>query len=177
QLPGLDPERAGAELARLHAAFDAMTTALAAPLGAEQLDQARAGQRAMAQRYGIDPAVWVAAFDRNLSTRDGSTRMRPGPELLGQLRPAMDALDLDPVYRGATCPLLLVQATVDLPEQRPFADLYAAYRRYLAGRIAAAAEANPALRVVHLAGASHAMTAEQPHRIAELITDLLASRG
>jgi hypothetical protein len=34
--------------------------------------------------------------------------------------------------------------------------------------------ANPWLRVVHLDGASHAMVAERPRQLAELVTDFLA---
>jgi hypothetical protein len=47
QLPGLDPARAGAELTRLHAAFTAMTDAMAAPLSADQVARALAGAAAV----------------------------------------------------------------------------------------------------------------------------------
>jgi pimeloyl-ACP methyl ester carboxylesterase len=132
QLAGLDGDRAVAELARLHAAFAAMTAEL----------------------------PWWGS--------------RPGPETVEQVRLAMASLDLIPALRAARCPLLLVLATVDLPQQRPFEELYGAYRRGNSARIAAAGEANPWLRMIELAGASHAMVAEQPARLAALITAFLA---
>jgi pimeloyl-ACP methyl ester carboxylesterase len=181
QLPGLDPTTAAAELARLHATFAAMSTAMAAPLTAEQVSATLAGQRAMAKRYGASGDAWVESFERSLITHDGTTLLRPRPDLTEQLRLALESLDLLPAYRAARCPLLLVLATEDLPEQQPFHELYEAYRQGLFARIAGAAQDNPRLRVVRLAGASHAMVAERPGQLAELITDFLAdaaaSRG
>jgi pimeloyl-ACP methyl ester carboxylesterase len=81
----------------------------------------------------------------------------------------MNHLDLGPVYATTTCPELVVLATRDLPEQEPFADLYAAYRRHLADQAAAIGH----LRYIALADASHAMEVEQPAILAGLITDFL----
>ncbi|MCW3817804.1 alpha/beta hydrolase [Micromonospora sp. DR5-3] len=173
QLAGMDPEQAATQLAKLRAAFDGMAAMLAEPLTAEQLAAVLAGQRAMAERYGAAPEEWVAAFERNLLPGDdGRSRLRPGPELTGQLREAMESLDLIPAYRDTRCPLLLVLATEDLPEQQAFHELYEAYRRATAERLAALD--NPSLRVLHLAGASHAMVAERPQELATLITDFLS---
>lgn len=172
QLAGMDPEQAATELAKLRATFDGMAAMLAEPLSADQLAAALAGQRAMAERYGAAPEDWVAAFERNLAPcDDGRRRLRPGAELTGQLREAMESLDLIPAYRDVRCPLLLVLATEDLPEQQAFHELYDAYRRANAERLAALD--NPSLRVLHLAGASHAMVAERPRELAALITDFL----
>ncbi|MEU5722688.1 alpha/beta hydrolase [Micromonospora sp. NPDC047738] len=174
QLAGMDPEQAATALAKLRAAFDGMAAMLAEPLTAEQLAAALAGQRAMAERYGAAPEVWVAAFERNLVLcDDGRSRLRPGPELTGQLREAMESLDLIPTYRDIRCPTLLVLATEDLPEQQAFHEVYVAYRRATAERLAALD--NPSLRVLHLAGASHAMVAERPQELAALITDFLGT--
>ncbi|MEU3456716.1 alpha/beta hydrolase [Micromonospora sp. NPDC006766] len=174
QLAGMDPEQAATQLATLRAAFDGMAAVMAEPLSAEQLAAALAGQRAMAQRYGAAPEDWVAAFERNLAPcDDGRSRLRPGPELTEQIRVAMESLDLIPAYRDTRCPLLLVLATEDLPEQHAFGELYAAYRRATAERLAAVA--NPSLRVLHLAGASHAMVAERPQELADVITGFLAT--
>ncbi|MEU4397687.1 alpha/beta fold hydrolase [Micromonospora orduensis] len=173
QLAGLDPEQAETELAKLRAVFDGMAAMLAEPLTAEQVAAMLAGQRAMAQRYGAAPDDWVAAFERNLVPGDdGSSRLRPAPDLTRQLRDAMDSLDLMPAYRDARCPLLLVLATEDLPEQQPFHGLYEAYRKATAERLATVD--NPSLRVRHLAGASHAMVAERPLELATLITNFLS---
>ncbi|SCF27387.1 alpha/beta fold hydrolase [Micromonospora chokoriensis] len=173
QLAGLDPEQAGTGLATLRAVFDGMAAMVAEPLTAEQVAALVAGQRAMAQRYGGAPDDWVAAFERNLVPgEDGRSRLRPAPDLTRQLRDAMDSLDLMPAYRDTRCPLLLVLATEDLPEQQPFHGLYEAYRKVTAERLAAVE--NPSLRVWHLAGASHAMVAERPQGLATLITDFLS---
>ncbi|MEV5690977.1 alpha/beta fold hydrolase [Micromonospora globbae] len=174
QLTGMDPDQAAADLAALRAAFDGMAATLAQPLDADQVAAALAGQRAMAQRYGADPQEWVDAFTRNLvPTDDGRKRLRPGPELTAQLRDAMESLDLMPAYRDTRCPLLLVLATEDLPEQQAFHALYAAYRRATTERLATLD--NPSVRVRHLAGASHAMIAEQPEELATLVTEFLGA--
>ncbi|KKK04818.1 alpha/beta fold hydrolase [Micromonospora sp. HK10] len=174
QLAGMDPEQAATELAKLRAIFDGMAAMTAQPLSAEQVAAALAGQRAMAQRYGAAPEGWAAAFERNLVPHeDGRSLLRPGPELTEQLREAMESLDLIPVYRDTRCPLLLVLATENLPEQQAFHELYAAYRRATAEHLASLD--NPSLRVRHLAGASHAMVAERPQELATLITGFLGT--
>ncbi|WP_234358991.1 alpha/beta fold hydrolase [Plantactinospora sp. BC1] len=173
-LAGLDPDRAVAELARLREVFAGMSAALARPLDAEQVAAALAGQRATARRYGSAEEIWVEAFRRNLvPAEDGTSRLRPDPELTEELRLAMESLDLVPVYRAVRCPLLLVLATVDMPEQRPFHDLYAAHRRRVLERLAAVRD-NPWLEVVPLDGASHAMVAERPGQLADLVTGFLS---
>jgi pimeloyl-ACP methyl ester carboxylesterase len=121
----------------------------------------------------------VEGFTRNLITYDSTTRLRPDPGLTEELRVAVESLDLIPVYRDVRCPLLLVLATEDMPEQQPFHELYAAYRRGITERISTV-HGNGRLRVVHLDGASHAMVAERPQHIADLVTDFLtaaATRG
>jgi pimeloyl-ACP methyl ester carboxylesterase len=174
QLAGLAPERAAAELARLRQTFAAMSAAMAAPLSAEHVAAAVAGQRAMARRYGMPEEVWVAGFERNLVERDDATYVRPAPLAAEQLRVAMEGLDLASVCRWAACPLLLVLATTDLPEQEPFHDLYEAHRRWVAAELSSVD--NPRVRTVRLDGASHAMVAERPARLAQLITDFLTAR-
>ncbi|MGI5144953.1 alpha/beta fold hydrolase [Plantactinospora sp. CA-294935] len=172
-LAGLEPDRAAAELARLRQVFAGMSAATARPLTAEQVAAAVAGQRAMARQYGSAEEIWVEAFRRNLVPADGdASRLRPDPGLTEELRLAMESLDLVPVYRDVRCPLLLVLATADMPEQRPFHDLYAAHRRRVLERLAAVRD-NPWLEVRELDGASHAMVAERPGELAELITRFL----
>ncbi|MGW3493707.1 alpha/beta fold hydrolase [Streptomyces sp. NPDC001020] len=174
QLPGLAHERAVSEVTRLHETFAGMTAAMSQPMGDEQLEAARAGYRAMAAQYASDEAVWLEGLERSLVRQDGMTLLRPHPDTLEQLRRAQESLDLLSAYQRTRCPLLLVQATENMPQQEPFAELYAAYRRGLTERIATAVAANPRLRVVHLPGATHAMAAERPAELAKLITDFLA---
>lgn len=132
QLAGMATDRAESELARLHAAFTAMT-------------ERRAG----------GPS-------------------RPDPATVEGIRLAMMSFDLAPALRAARCPVLLVLATDDLPVHEPFRELYAAYRLGTSARVAEAAGATPWLRVVELAGATHAMVVQQPARVAALVRAWLA---
>jgi pimeloyl-ACP methyl ester carboxylesterase len=173
QLAGLDAATAARELDRLRSMFDTMAAMLAAPIDEDQITAARAGQRAMADQYGDDEDAWVEGFDRSLVERGGETFLRPDPATTGELRRAMAELDLGPAYRALRCPLLVVLATEDMPEQEPFHELYAAHRRFVATQLAAVD--NDFLRLLPLARASHAMVAERPRELAELIVEFLAS--
>ncbi|HEX8631192.1 MAG TPA: alpha/beta hydrolase [Catenuloplanes sp.] len=176
QLPGLPAGQAAERLAQLHDTFTAMAAAATEPLTPTQVQEMLDARRALAQRFGADERLWVEGFRRGLGQRDGATFLRPYPELLGQLRTAMNDVDLMPVYADTQCPTLLVLATRDVPQQEPFADLYAAYRRGVAQRVEAIAKTTPWLQFLHLEGASHAMVAEQPHRLAALIGEFLTAR-
>jgi len=101
---------------------------------------------------------------------NGETSTRPSAATTSQLRTLMNELDLGPVYAATTCPELLVLPTRDLPEQEPFAELYAAHRRFVVDQAAAADHP----RYLSLADASHAMVVEQPSVLAGLITDFLS---
>lgn len=171
QLPGLDPEKATAELTRLHTLFDTFQSAAGRVIPADQLPDLVELQRITARETGADEKVWVEGFRRNLVHSDGETSLRPSAGITAQLHTTMKQLDLGPVYAATTCPQLVVLATRDLPEQEPFGELYAAYRRYQIEQ----AKAVPQLRWVSLAGASHAMVAEQPAVLAGLVTDFLAA--
>lgn len=176
QLPGLDPDRARRDLARLHAGFDALQASAAEPVAPDELADLVERQQMMARDMGANEKLWIEGFRRNLAHRDGQTMLRPSAETTAQLRTAMNDLDLAPVYAAIRCPVLVVLPTRILPEQEPFAELYAAYRRALADQVAAAARTTPNLRYLHLEDASHAMVVEQPARLAALIGDFLATR-
>jgi pimeloyl-ACP methyl ester carboxylesterase len=173
QLAGLDAATAARELDRLRSMFDSMAAMLAAPIDEDQITAARAGQRAMADEYGDDEDAWVEGFDRSLVEHDGEMFLRPDPLTTADLRRAMAELDLGPAYRALRCRLLVVLATEDMPEQEPFHELYAAHRRFVAAELATVD--NDFLRVLPLARASHAMVAERPRELAELIVDFLGS--
>jgi pimeloyl-ACP methyl ester carboxylesterase len=173
QLSGLDPATAARELERLMSLFDDMAAMLAEPIDEDQITAARGGQRAMADQYGDDEDAWIEGFDRSLVERAGKTFLRPDPATTAELRRAMAELDLGPAYRGLRCPLLVVLATEDMPEQEPFHALYAAHRRFVAAQLAAID--NDFLRVLPLARASHAMVAERPGELAELIVEFVGS--
>ena len=176
QLVGLDPEKAVAELDRLRAVFDSMQAGIGRVIEADQLPDLVERQQMAARDMGANEKVWIEGFRRNLAHRNGETSMRPSSETGAQLRTLMDELDLGPVYAATRCPELVVLATRDLPEQQPFADLYAAHRRFLAEQVAAAAIQAPQLRYLQLADASHAMVIEQPDTLASLIGDFLAGQ-
>ncbi|AEV88025.1 hydrolase [Actinoplanes sp. SE50] len=171
QLPGLTPDRAAAELERLTGVFDMVEAAAGQTVEAGELADLVERQRMAARDRGANEKVWIEGFRRNLvHGKDGTTTFRPSFATTTQLRALMTELDLAPVHAATKCPSLLVLATRDLPEQEPFADLYAAHRRY----VLAQAEAIPHLRHVALADASHAMVIEQPEALATLITTFLA---
>ncbi len=170
QCAGLDPALARADLERLHAAFSAMRDSMARPLAPSDVEAALDQHRAMARRHGAPEEIAAGTFKRNLTTWDGQTWARPLPPVVAALQQAMADLDVIPVYRRVKCPLLVVLATDDLPEQQPFSQLYAAYRRGFESRLAEAGEANPRLRVVRVEGASHALVAERPAELARLVT-------
>jgi pimeloyl-ACP methyl ester carboxylesterase len=171
QLPGLDPEKAAGELARLHAVFYAVQAAAGQVVPADQLPDLVERQQMAARDMGANEKVWVEGFRRNLIHENGETSIRPSAAVTAQLRAAMNELELGPVYAATTCPTLIVLPTRDLPEQEPFAELYAAHRRYLLEQ----ARAVPHLRHLSLADASHAMVVEQPTVLAGLITDFLTT--
>lgn len=170
QCTGIDPAQAHAELERLHAAFSAMRDSMARPLTRSDVETALGQQRAMWRRHGGSEDLADEAFRRNLITRDGHTWARPLPDTLAALQSPMADLDVIPVYQQAKCPLLVALATSDLPEQQPFRELYAAYRRGFESRLAAASDTNPRLQVTRVEDTTHAMVAEQPGEIGRLIT-------
>jgi pimeloyl-ACP methyl ester carboxylesterase len=169
RLPGMDPEKAAAELARLHAVFDTMHAGLGRVIEADQLPDLVERQRMAARDMGANEKVWIEGFRRNLAQVAGETSMRPSAEAAAQMRTLMNDLDVGAVYAAMRCPALVVLATRDLPEQEPFADLYAAHRRYLLDQVAATP-----VRYLQLEDASHAMVIEQPDLLARVISDFLA---
>jgi pimeloyl-ACP methyl ester carboxylesterase len=173
QLIGLDPEKAAADLARLTAVFDAMQAATGRVIEADQLADLVERQQMAARDMGANEKVWVEGFRRNLVHANGETSTRPTAASAAELRTLMNDLDLGPVYAATQCPELVVLATRDLPEQEPFADLYAAHRRFLADQVATAAKVAPRFRYLQLEDASHAMVIEQPEVLAAIITDFL----
>jgi pimeloyl-ACP methyl ester carboxylesterase len=176
RLTGMDPEKAAAELDRLRAVFDTMQAGMGRVIEADQLPDLVERQQMAARDMGANEKVWIEGFRRNLVHKDGQTSMRPSAEVGAQLRTLMDDLDLGPVYAATRCPELVVLATRDLPEQQPFADLYAAHRRFLVDQAAAAAKVAPQFSYLQLEDASHAMVIEQPETLAALIGDFLAGQ-
>jgi pimeloyl-ACP methyl ester carboxylesterase len=173
RLPGLDPDKAATELARLHATFDAIERQAGKVIEADQLADLVERQQMAARDMGANEKVWIEGFRRNLVHENGETSIRPSAATTTQLRALMNELDLGPVYAATTCPELVVLPTRDLPEQEPFAELYAAHRRFLVEQAAAVGH----LRYISLADASHAMVIEQPAVLAGLITDFLGQTG
>ncbi|GAA3908091.1 alpha/beta fold hydrolase [Actinoplanes auranticolor] len=174
QLPGLDPEKAAAELARLTTIFDMTHAGTGRTIPSENLPDLVERQQMAARDMGANEKVWIEGFRRNLVHKDGETTMRPSAATAGELRELMNGLDLGPVYATTPAPTLAVLATRDLPDQEPFADLYAAHRRYLVEQAAAGARANPRMRYLQLEDSSHAMVIEQPEVLASLIGDFLS---
>jgi pimeloyl-ACP methyl ester carboxylesterase len=174
QLPGLDPDKATAELVRLHATVEAMESALGKPIEAAELADLVEAQRGLARSIGANEKVWIEGFRRNVQQRNGETTLRPSRGASAQVRTLMNGFDLEAVYAATRCPLLVVLATRDLPQQEQFAEVYAAFRRGTAERVAAVARTTPTMRYLSLDGASHAMVVEQPEKLAALVGDFLS---
>jgi pimeloyl-ACP methyl ester carboxylesterase len=128
-----------------------------------------------ARDMGANEKVWIEGFRRNLAHSGGQTSTRPSAEAAAQIRVLLNDLEMGPVYAATQCPALVVLATRDRPEQQPYADLYAAYRRYLVAQVTAAARTAPRLRYLQLEDASHAMVIEQPEALAKVIGDFLTA--
>ena len=171
-LPGMDPEKATAELARLHAIFDQMEAQGGRVIEADQLPDLAERQRMAARDMGANEKVWLEGFRRNLVHENGETSTRPSAAVTSQLRTLMNELDLGPVYAATSCAELVVLPTRNLPEQEPFAELYEAHRRFALEQVKAARHP----QYISLADASHAMVIEQPTVLAGLITDFLQTR-
>ncbi|BBH64230.1 hydrolase [Actinoplanes sp. OR16] len=171
-LPGLDPEKAAGELARLHSVFDVIEATAGQVIPADQLPDLVERQQMAARDMGANEKVWIEGFRRNLVHVDGETSIRPSGAATAEMRALMNSVDLGPVYAATSCPELVVLPTRSLPEQEPFAELYAAHRRFLVEQ----AQAAPNLRYLQLADASHAMVIEQPAALASIITDFLVEQ-
>ena len=171
QLPGMDPQKAAAELARLHEAFDRLHAGLGRTIPADELPDLVERERMAARDMGANEKVWIEGFRRNLVHSGGETSIRPAAGTAAALRTLMNDLDLGPVYAATRCPELVVLATRDLPAQEPFAELYAAHRRFLVEQAAASG-----VRYLQLEDASHAMVIEQPELLARVIGDFLTGQ-
>ncbi len=169
-LPGLDPVTAAKELARMRLADDARLQLAGQVIPAGQLPDLVERQQLAARDMGANEKVWVEGFRRNLVHQAGETSMRPAAGTVAQLRTLLEDLDLAPVYAGTRCPELVVLPTRASAEQEPFAEAFAAHRRFLVEQAAAIGH----LRHLSLTDASAAMVLEQPAVLADLITDFLA---
>jgi pimeloyl-ACP methyl ester carboxylesterase len=173
QYRGMDPSRLGATLDQIRAQFTAMTAAMAQPLTAALVTTMLDQQRAQARAHGADESIFVDSARRNLTVRDNHTLMRPLPDVLTAARATLDDLDLFSVYRQVQCPLLVVLATENLPGLEGFAELMTAYRNGLNHELTLVANAQHNVRVINFEGTSHAMVAEHPRRLAELVMGFL----
>lgn len=161
------------ELAGLRAIFDAQMTATMQPLSEEQVAALLDQRRALARGDDALAAALTDGVRRNLSTREGRTYLRPSPKTLAALRVAIAELDLLAMYGEVRQPVLLLAATRDLPAQRQFPTLAAAYREGLRRDLATVAAEHPNVRVVDVDD-DHAMVFHQPGQIAERVLGFLA---
>jgi pimeloyl-ACP methyl ester carboxylesterase len=171
-LAGMDPQKAAAELVRLHEVLDRAHAGMGRTIPAEELPDLVERERMAARDMGANEKVWIEGFRRNLVHKDGETSIRPGAGTAAELRTLMNGLDLGPVYAATRCPELVVLPTRNLPAQEPFADLHAAHRRYLIEQAAAGG-----VRYLQLEDASQAMVIERPELLASLIGDFLSGQA
>ncbi|MFF3443751.1 alpha/beta fold hydrolase [Streptosporangium sp. NPDC002721] len=147
--PGMARDALGTALDRLKATFDAQAAAMGLPVPAEQVP--------MLPR-------------RALTTRDGHSYLRPGPEILAALRYTPEFRDTIPLLRTVTCPALVVLADRD-PAGMDGGELMVAFRRGVRRDLR---DLPGTVHVTELA-ASHNMVAERPGDLADLIVRFLAS--
>ncbi|MEU0843635.1 alpha/beta hydrolase [Streptomyces sp. NPDC005962] len=169
QYAGLDPRTVAEGLDRARRVSRA---AAGQVFPAEAAETIRAQQTAMAERLGFAPELLEEGIRRSLGeTGDGRLFLRPERERAVEMLDALDALDMFPVYRRATRPLLIVRGT-RLADQGPelawFDELMAAYLKGLEAELGALAADQPRI-VVHALDASHAMPLERPRALAELV--------
>ncbi|MEU5023815.1 alpha/beta fold hydrolase [Streptomyces milbemycinicus] len=131
-----------------------------------------AQQTAMAQALGIAPEVLDEGIRRALGeTPEGQLYPRPERERGLEMLDQMDALDLFPVYRRLTRPVLIVRAGRLVAQGGPLAwfdELMAAYVKGLDRDLGELAAAHPHITLETL-DASHAMLLERPNAVAGLI--------
>lgn len=178
---GMDPERAHQARARLRDFFTGQTTAMAAPLPAEQVEAMRAQHRGMAGELGAE------AFDRNLDLREDGAWLRPNAELLAQVRQELLADEMFALFERVRSPLLVCAAGVELPVMTGdgpssgedaagtaelMTELMAAYRRGIDRDITAVSAVNPHVTFTKVE-ASHGMVLERPAELADLIRGFL----
>lgn len=146
--PGMAQDALKTALDQLKATFDAQAAAMSRPIPAEQ----------------------AAMFPRRaLTTRDGHSYLRPGPETLAALRYDPVFRDAIPLLRLVTCPTLVVLSDRD-PAGMDGGELMAAFRRGVRRDLH---DLPSTVQVTELA-ASHNMVAERPSDLADLIVRFLA---
>lgn len=169
QYAGLDPRTVAEGLDR---ARQVSRAAAGRPFPPEALEAVRAQGAAMAAQLGFAPELLEAGVRRSLGeTADGQLFLRPERERAVEMLDAMDELDMFPLYRRLTRPLLIVRGT-RLADQGPelawFEELMAAYLKGLEAELGALAADHPRI-AVHTLDASHAMLLERPRALAELV--------
>lgn len=171
----MPPEQVHSDLSQLRALFDAQMQMMATPLNAEQVEAMLNQQRVLAPQIGLDAEQQVAQARRNLAVHNGLASIRPDVSIASTLRDAPEFLDCLPVFAEVTSPFLLVMATRNPPGLPPqFAALMDAYRAGLRRDLVDITRRHPTFKV-HEIAASHAMVAEQPRQVADLVAEFLAN--
>ena len=147
--PGMAQGTLKTALDQLKTTFDAQAAVMGRPVPAEQAPMLP---------------------QRALTTRDGHSYLRPGPETLAALRYAPEFRDAIPLLRAVTCPALVVLSDRD-PAGMDGGELMAAFRRGVRRDLH---DLPSTVRVSELA-ASHNMVAEQPSDLTDLIIRFLTS--
>lgn len=166
---GMDDAALDADLARLREMFDAPPPG---PMNEAQVTKLREQHRSMAEESGTGAGQAMASFDRQLVTRGDGTYLRPEAAMLAGIRAALDTTDMFAVFAEIRVPFLLIVGTEDMPAQRAFADLTAAFRRGLDRDIAALQRRRPEVAVERIT-ASHAMLWEVPDELAARVEAFL----
>ncbi|MDX3230020.1 alpha/beta hydrolase [Streptomyces sp. ME19-01-6] len=179
QYVGLDRDTVLQGLARARQFSEAAMGTTFAPEALETTVLAQ--QAAMAEALGIAPEVLDEGVRRALGeTPEGQLYLRPERERGLEMLDRMKELDLFPVYRRLTRPVLIVRAGRLVAQGGPLAwfdELMAAYVKGLDRDLRRLAAAHPHITLHTVDDASHAMLLERPHAVAGLIRSFTTGLG
>ena len=176
QYLGLDPDHVAQHLAQVK---ELSAAGQGRELPADGLKDLLAEQRARSDRLGIPYELLEAGLLRSVRHRDdGVLELRPGRQDTLQMLAAMDSLDLFPLFRRMTVPLLLGRAqrsVPSLPGLDWFDAMMSAYAKGLARDLAELAEERDNVSVAEIDG-THAMLLENPRAVADAILAFASAR-
>lgn len=171
QYHGCSPDEVRAAWHRMRELAAAL---LPPPVAVAELEALCATAARAARDQGLPPATTTALLRRAYRpAEEGVLRFHPGSQQQRELLDAVAALDLPAAYRSATCPLLVVRATVTEAVDPATAGLLSAYGVGLARELAAVAAEQPLLQVRELE-VTHGLVGTHPDLVAGVVEDFLS---
>lgn len=169
----LSPETVAQGRAKMRAMSEALITASA--MTPEQAEAARQQAFTVARELGLSEDFARRSWQRSIQTTADGFVTHPGSACLGQLLTAIDDLDLFEDYRKSTVPLLIFNATKELPTEAPewTVELMKAFRAGLRRDLAELEQQNDQVSVVEME-TTHALILTDAAQVARRVLDFLA---